>query len=81
MVLHMVFSTFILTILVHNHYAAYFPDGYGYPYRAQDVLECEFILLEAMVSLFVSRSSHAGRVLENQSCLSCSTGTAGAFNH
>ncbi|KAA0188154.1 Cyclin-C [Fasciolopsis buskii] len=34
--------------VVHNHYAAYFPDGYGYPYRAQDVLECEFILLEAM---------------------------------
>ncbi|CAL8077438.1 unnamed protein product [Calicophoron daubneyi] len=34
--------------VVHNHYAAYFPEGFGYPYRAQDVLECEFILLEAM---------------------------------
>ncbi|VDP55828.1 unnamed protein product [Schistosoma mattheei] len=33
---------------VHSHYLIYFPDGYGYPYRAQDVLECEFILLEAM---------------------------------
>ncbi|CAH8832875.1 unnamed protein product [Trichobilharzia szidati] len=34
--------------VVHSHYLVYFPDGYGYPYRAQDVLECEFILLEAM---------------------------------
>ncbi|RTG85902.1 cyclin-C [Schistosoma bovis] len=34
--------------VVHSHYLIYFPDGYGYPYRAQDVLECEFILLEAM---------------------------------
>lgn len=39
----------IRSILVHSHYLIYFPDGYGYPYRAQDVLECEFILLEAMV--------------------------------
>ncbi|CAH8591502.1 unnamed protein product [Dicrocoelium dendriticum] len=34
--------------VVHAHYSAYFPDGFGYPYRAQDILECEFILLEAM---------------------------------
>ncbi|KAF8572353.1 hypothetical protein P879_02212 [Paragonimus westermani] len=34
--------------VVHAHYSAYFPDGFGYPYRAQDVLECEFMLLEAM---------------------------------
>ncbi|VDQ10912.1 unnamed protein product [Trichobilharzia regenti] len=39
--------------VVHSHYLVYFPDGYGYPYRAQDVLECEFILLEAMVSLYL----------------------------
>ncbi|KAF5398163.1 Cyclin C [Paragonimus heterotremus] len=42
--------------VVHAHYSAYFPDGFGYPYRAQDVLECEFMLLEAMVSLFFSCS-------------------------
>ncbi|KAF6778447.1 hypothetical protein AHF37_02195 [Paragonimus kellicotti] len=34
--------------VVHAHYSAYFPDGFGYPYRAQDILECEFMLLEAM---------------------------------
>ncbi|KAG5452952.1 Cyclin-C [Clonorchis sinensis] len=34
--------------IIATHYSAYFPDGFGYPYRAQDILECEFILLEAM---------------------------------
>uniref|UniRef100_A0A0X3Q1U1 Cyclin-C n=3 Tax=Schistocephalus solidus TaxID=70667 RepID=A0A0X3Q1U1_SCHSO len=33
--------------VVSSQYSKYFKD-YGYPYRAQDVFECEFILMEAM---------------------------------